>query len=187
VRDNLAYGRPGAAIDEIVAAAKAAEAHDFFVALEDGYETVVGERGYTLSGGQRQRISLARLFLLNPPVLVLDDATSAVDVQVEAQIHDALRLLLSGRTTIVIAHRESTISLADRIALIEDGRVAASGTHADLLAREPRYAAVLAQSDRRPPAASPPNVPAPRRARPALPGELGGGGLPPGFGGEFGA
>ncbi|HEX4082580.1 MAG TPA: ABC transporter ATP-binding protein, partial [Acidimicrobiales bacterium] len=147
VRDNIAYGRPTAADDEIVAAAVAAGADEFIDALADGYDTVVGERGYTLSGGQRQRIAIARTLLVNPPVLVLDDATSAIDVQVELRIHGALRRLMEGRTTLVIAHRLSTISLADRVVLLEGGRVVADGTHAELLATTPLYAAVLAQAD----------------------------------------
>ncbi len=146
VRDNIAYGRPDAAFEEIVAAATAAQAHEFIEKLPDAYDTVVGERGYTLSGGQRQRLALARTLLVNPRLLVLDDATSAVDVGVEAAIHTALEGRLEGRTTIVIAHRLSTISLADRVVLLEDGRVAASGTHAELMEHEPRYADVLARS-----------------------------------------
>ncbi len=111
-----------------------------------GYETVIGERGYDLSGGQRQRIAIARTLLANPPILVLDDATSAVDVQVEEHIHGALSNLLEGRTTLVIAHRLSTINLADRVVLVEGGRVVADGTHAELMASEPRYVEVLARS-----------------------------------------
>jgi ATP-binding cassette subfamily B protein len=145
IRDNLAYGRPDASDDDIHAAAVAAGADGFIRNLPEGYDTVVGERGYTLSGGQRQRISIARTLVLNPPILVLDDATSAIDVQVEQQIHEALRGLLAGRTTLIIAHRLSTISLADRVAVVEDGRVIAEGTHAELLAGEPRYAEILAQ------------------------------------------
>lgn len=145
VRDNIAYGRPRANFDEVVAAARAAGAHDFIVGLAEGYDTVVGERGYTLSGGQRQRIAIARTLLLNPPILVLDDATSAIDVQVEQQIHRSLRELMHHRTTLIIAHRLSTISLADRVVLLDDGRIIADGTHAQLLVEEPRYAEVLAQ------------------------------------------
>ena len=115
-----------------MAAARAAHADEFIDDLPDGYDTVIGERGYDLSGGQRQRIAIARTLLANPPILVLDDATSAVDVQVEEHIHDALRALLSGRTTLVIAHRLSTISLADRVVLLEGGRVVADGTHVEL-------------------------------------------------------
>ncbi|MEM7285136.1 MAG: ABC transporter ATP-binding protein [Actinomycetota bacterium] len=146
VRDNIAYGRPDADIADVVAAATAAQAHDFISELSDGYDTVVGERGYTLSGGQRQRIAIARTLLENPPILVLDDATSAIDVRVEEQIHEALDGLLQERTTILIAHRLSTIALADRVVLIEDGVVAASGTHQELLATEPRYVQILAEA-----------------------------------------
>src|SRR5690606_18428913 len=122
------------------------QADEFIQRLPEGYDTLVGERGYTLSGGQRQRIAIARTLLVNPPVLVLDDATSAIDVRVESAIHDALTTLLEGRTTIVIAHRLSTIALADRVVLLEDGRVAATGTHRELMATEPRYAEVLAHA-----------------------------------------
>jgi ATP-binding cassette, subfamily B, bacterial len=146
IQDNIAYGRPDATFDEIERAARAAGAHGFIHDLPEGYETVVGERGYTLSGGQRQRIAIARTLLVNPPVLVLDDATSAVDVQVEQQIHQALSQLMAGRTTLVIAHRLSTISLADRVALLDDGRVVAEGTHAELLATVPLYRDVLAHA-----------------------------------------
>ncbi len=144
LRDNIAYGRPTASMDEVIAAATAAQAHEFVMALPDGYETVVGERGYTLSGGQRQRIAIARTLLVNPRILVLDDATSAIDVSTEEFIHDALHTLMEGRTTLVIAHRLSTISLADRVLLLEGGRIVASGTHTELLANEPRYVDVLA-------------------------------------------
>ncbi len=147
IRDNISYGRPDASFEEIQAAAIAAGAHDFVLELPEGYDTVVGERGFTLSGGQRQRLSIARTLLVNPPVLVLDDATSAIDVQIEQQIHVALRALMAGRTTLVIAHRLSTISLADRVAVVDDGRIIAEGTHAELLASEPRYAEILAQTD----------------------------------------
>jgi ATP-binding cassette subfamily B protein len=147
VRDNIAYGRPDATDEEVVAAATAAQAHDFIERLPEGYDSLVGERGYTLSGGQRQRIAIARTLLVNPRLLVLDDATSAIDVRVESEIHGALETLLEGRTTIVIAHRLSTIALADRVVLLEDGRVAASGTHAELMATDPRYAEVLARAE----------------------------------------
>ena len=115
--------------------------------LPDGYDTVVGERGYTLSGGQRQRIAIARTLLVNPPILVLDDATSAVDVQVEQQIHEALRTLMHGRTTLIVAHRLSTIGLADRVVLLDAGRIVADGTHAELMASSPLYVEVLAQAE----------------------------------------
>jgi ATP-binding cassette subfamily B protein len=147
IRDNLAYGRPDASFEEIQAAARAAGADEFVLELPDGYDTVVGERGFTLSGGQRQRLAIARTLVVNPPILVLDDATSAIDVQIEQQIHEALRGLMADRTTLIIAHRLSTISLADRVAVVEGGRVIAEGTHAELLASEPRYAEILAQSD----------------------------------------
>ncbi|MHB1584784.1 MAG: ABC transporter ATP-binding protein [Acidimicrobiales bacterium] len=162
IRDNIAYGRPTADLDDVVAAAAAAGADGFVRQLPEGYDTVVGERGYTLSGGQRQRIAIARTLLVNPPILVLDDATSAVDVEVEHEIHAALRHLLAGRTTVVIAHRLSTISLADRVVLVDRGRVVAEGTHAELLATTPLYAEVLAQGD--PEAAGP--------HRPALDGRV---------------
>jgi ATP-binding cassette, subfamily B, bacterial len=147
IRDNIAYGRPDAPFEEVEAAAIAANADGFIRELPDGYDTVVGERGFTLSGGQRQRISIARTLLVNPPILVLDDATSAIDVQIEQQIHAALSRLMKDRTTLIIAHRLSTISLADRVAVLEDGRVIAEGTHTELLATEPRYVEILAQAE----------------------------------------
>jgi ATP-binding cassette subfamily B protein len=148
IRDNIAYGAPTADIDDIVAAARAAGADEFIRELPEGYDTIVGERGYTLSGGQRQRIAIARTLLVNPPILVLDDATSAIDVQVELTIHGALRRLMEGRTTLIIAHRLSTISLADRVLLMDQGRIVADGTHAELMDRVPLYAEVLAQGEK---------------------------------------
>jgi ATP-binding cassette subfamily B protein len=145
IRDNIAYGRPDARLDEVVAAAKAAGADGFIGHLTDGYDTVVGERGYTLSGGQRQRIAIARALLINPPILILDDATSAIDVKVEQMIHSGLRVLMEGRTTLIVAHRLSTISLADRVVLLDGGKIVADGTHAELLASTPLYSEVLAQ------------------------------------------
>jgi ATP-binding cassette subfamily B protein len=147
IRDNIAYGRPSAGLEEVEAAARAAGADEFIRELPEGYETVVGERGYTLSGGQRQRIAIARTLLVNPPILVLDDATSAIDVQVEQQIHGALRVLMEGRTTLIIAHRLSTIGLADRVVLLDEGSIVADGTHAQLLASTPLYAEILAQAE----------------------------------------
>ncbi|HEX5265850.1 MAG TPA: ABC transporter ATP-binding protein [Acidimicrobiales bacterium] len=147
IRENIAYGRPDADFADIEAAARAAGADGFIRALPDGYDSVVGERGYTLSGGQRQRIAIARTLLDNPPVLVLDDATSAIDVKVELEIHSGLRRLMEGRTTLIVAHRLSTISLADRVVLMDRGRVVAEGTHAELMAGTPLYSEVLAQSD----------------------------------------
>jgi ATP-binding cassette subfamily B protein len=146
VHDNIAYGKPSATREEVVAAAKAAGAHEFITHLAEGYDAVVGERGYTLSGGQRQRIAIARTLLVNPPVLVLDDATSAIDVQVEQTIHAGLKIQMEGRTTLIIAHRLSTISLADRVVLLDQHKVVADGTHAELLVTTPLYAEVLAQA-----------------------------------------
>ena len=146
IRDNIAYGRPDASLEEVMAAAEAAGATGFINRLADGYDTVVGERGYTLSGGQRQRIAIARALLINPPILILDDATSAIDVKVEQRIHSSLRVLMEGRTTLIIAHRLSTISLADRVVLLDGGRIVADGTHAELLASTPLYSEVLAQA-----------------------------------------
>jgi ATP-binding cassette, subfamily B, bacterial len=147
IHDNIAYGRPDASRAEVIAAAQAAGADEFVRELPEGYDTVVGERGYTLSGGQRQRIAIARALLVNPPILVLDDATSAVDVAVEQRIHESLRDKMRGRTTLIVAHRLSTISLADRVILMANGRVIADGTHDSLLASEPRYAEVLAAQE----------------------------------------
>ncbi|BEL08070.1 hypothetical protein Q0Z83_062610 [Actinoplanes sichuanensis] len=144
LHDNIAFGHPSATREQVVTAAVAAGADGFIQELPEGYDTVVGERGYTLSGGQRQRVAIARALLVNPPVLILDDATSAVDVRVEHEIHEALRDLMRDRTTIVVAHRLATIGLADRVVLIDNGQAVATGTHAELLATEPRYGRVLA-------------------------------------------
>jgi ATP-binding cassette subfamily B protein len=146
IRDNIAYGRPDASDAEVKAAAVSAGADGFIQHLGQGYDTVVGERGYTLSGGQRQRIAIARALLINPPILILDDATSAIDVKVEQQIHGALRVLMEGRTTLIVAHRLSTISLADRVVLLDGGKIVADGTHNELLASTPLYSEVLAQA-----------------------------------------
>jgi ATP-binding cassette, subfamily B, bacterial len=147
IRDNIAYGRPDAPLEEIRAAARAAGAERFIEHLPEGYETVVGERGYTLSGGQRQRIAIARALLVNPPILVLDDATSAVDVQVEQQIHESLKTLMQGRTTLIVAHRLSTIGLADRVVLLDGGHIVADGTHTELMESSTLYVEVLAQAE----------------------------------------
>ncbi len=135
VRDNIAFGLPDAPHEAVEAAARAAQAHDFIVEdLPHGYETVIGERGITLSGGQRQRIAIARALLIDPRILVLDDATASVDATTEARIRAGLREVMRGRTTIIIAHRLSTIALADEIAVLENGRILARGTQAELLA-----------------------------------------------------
>ncbi len=146
IRDNIAYGRPRATLEEVEAAARAAQAHEFIEQLPESYDTVVGERGYTLSGGQRQRIAIARTLLVNPPILILDDATSAIDVQVEQEIHEALSHLMAGRTTLIIAHRLSTIALAERVVLLDAGRIVADGRHVELMERSPLYADVLART-----------------------------------------
>ncbi len=143
VRANIAYGRPGATDAEIEAAARATQAHQFIERLPRGYDTVVGERGLTLSGGQRQRICLARAILYDPRILILDDATSAVDARVEESIHDALRHIMVDRTTLLIAHRRSTLHLADRIVIMEHGRVTEHGTHDELFARSATYRTLL--------------------------------------------
>ena len=140
VRANIAYGRPGATDDEIREAARAAAADDFIAALAGGYDTVVGERGVKLSGGQRQRIAIARAMLKNAPILLLDEATSALDSETERQVQAALAILMAGRTTLVIAHRLSTVMDADLIYVLEDGRVVERGRHAVLLARGGAYA-----------------------------------------------
>ena len=144
VRANIAYGRTDATDEEVVAAARAAQAHEFIELLPDGYGTVVGERGLTLSGGQRQRVALARAILYDPRILILDDATSAVDARIEDRIHDALRVVMADRTTLLIAHRLSTLHLADRIVVLEDGRVVDQGAHDELLARSDTYHSLLA-------------------------------------------
>ncbi|HET9733026.1 MAG TPA: ABC transporter ATP-binding protein [Acidimicrobiales bacterium] len=145
VGDNIAFGEPDAPIDKVLEAARLAGADEFVAALPDGYDTLLGERGFSLSGGQRQRIALARAILANPRVLILDDATSSVDASKEHEIRDALATVMAGRTTIVISHRPATIALASRVVLLDDGRIVAEGTHESLLATSERYQEVLAQ------------------------------------------
>ncbi|OKJ06014.1 ABC transporter ATP-binding protein [Kitasatospora sp. CB01950] len=147
VRTNIAYGHPEATEEQILAAARIAQADGFIRELSDGYDTKVGEQGLTLSGGQRQRIALARAILTDPRILLLDDATSAVDPQVEAEIHDALDSVMAGRTTLLIAHRRSTLQLADRIAVLDAGRLVDIGTHDELTARCPRYRSLITDPD----------------------------------------
>ncbi|MFZ1768082.1 MAG: ABC transporter ATP-binding protein [Caldilinea sp.] len=142
IRDNIAYGRPDATDDEVIDAAKAAAAHDFIVGFPDGYDTSVGERGATLSGGQKQRIAIARALLLNPRILILDDSTSAVDVQTETVIQQALDQLMKGRTSFVIAQRISTVLNADKIIVLEKGKIVAQGRHVDLIEDSPIYAEI---------------------------------------------
>jgi ATP-binding cassette subfamily B protein len=147
VRENLRFARPDAGDEEIEEAAAAAQIHDTIAALPDGYDTVVGERGFRFSGGERQRIAIARTILRNPPVLVLDEATSALDVQTERAVGEALERLAEGRTTIVIAHRLSTVRDADQIAVLDDGVVAERGTHDELVAAGGRYAELVARDE----------------------------------------
>jgi ATP-binding cassette subfamily B protein len=142
VRDNLAFGRPDATDEEIEAAARQAEAHEFIASMPSGYATIVGERGQKLSGGQRQRLSIARAILRQPAILVLDEATSAVDNETEAAIQRSLARVAEGRSAVVIAHRLSTVRDADRIWVLEDGRVAESGTHDELVDAGGLYAAL---------------------------------------------
>ncbi|WP_322500947.1 ABC transporter ATP-binding protein [Streptomyces rochei] len=164
VRANIAYGRPDATDEEIEAAARAAQAHGFISELPEGYATTVGEHGLTLSGGQRQRVALARAILTDPRLLVLDDATSAVDARVEHEIHEALKEVMRGRTTLLIAHRRSTLGLADRIAVLDRGRLADLGTHEELQQRSALYRRLLTDPDEL-------GGVSPGHARPAAPAE----------------
>ncbi|MEU3226021.1 ABC transporter ATP-binding protein [Streptomyces sp. NPDC006976] len=147
VRANIAYGLPGATDEQIEQAARSAQAHRFIAELPNGYDTKVGEHGLTLSGGQRQRVALARAILTDPRLLILDDATSAVDARVEHEIHEALRQVMAGRTTLLIAHRRSTLNLADRIAVLDNGRLADLGTHEELERRCALYRRLLTDPD----------------------------------------
>jgi len=144
IRDNIRYGRPAATEEEVIAAAQAAQAHDFIVQFPDGYDTVLGQRGVNLSGGQKQRIAIARALLIRPAVLILDDSTSSVDVETESRIQDTLKMLMRGRTSLVIAQRISTVLNADKILVLDGGRVAAAGTHAELIAASPIYQEIYA-------------------------------------------
>ena len=147
VRANIAYGRPDATDEQVMAAARAAQAHEFIARLPLGYDTMVGEQGLTLSGGQRQRVALARALVTDPRLLVLDDATSAIDPRLEAEIHAALRAVMRGRTTLIIAHRRSTLNLADRIVVLDAGRVADTGTHEELEERCPLYRQLIVSGE----------------------------------------
>ena len=140
VKENILYGRRDATDEEVIAAAKLAGAHDFIMGLENGYDTICGERGVKLSGGQKQRISIARLFLKNPPVLILDEATSALDNATEILIQNALDELCVGRTTLVVAHRLSTVKNADEIAVISNGVITEQGSHEALMQKRGVYA-----------------------------------------------
>jgi len=139
IRENISFGNPQASQEEVIAAAQAAQAHEFITSFPDGYDTVVGQRGVNLSGGQKQRIAIARALLTNPAVLILDDSTSAVDVDTEGKIQDALAEIMKGRTSIVIAQRISTVMSADKIVVLDDGKVSAEGKHAELMETSPIY------------------------------------------------
>jgi ATP-binding cassette subfamily B protein len=139
IRDNIRYGRPEAAEEDVVTASRAAQAHDFILSLPEGYDTQVGQRGVNLSGGQKQRIAIARALLIKPAILILDDSTSAVDVETEARIQEALDHLMQQSTAFVIAQRISTVLKADKILVLDDGKIVAEGTHRELLASSPIY------------------------------------------------
>ena len=142
IEENIAFGRPDATHDEVEEAARSAQAHEFILEMENGYDTHIGERGVTLSGGQKQRIAIARALLTDPRILILDDATSSVDTETERLIQLALEKLMQGRTSFIIAQRLSTVRLADQILVLEEGRVTANGTHGELLEESPLYAEI---------------------------------------------
>ena len=145
VRENLRFAKPEATDEEVEEAARAAQIHDLIASLPEGYDTVVGERGYRFSGGEKQRMAIARTILRNPPILVLDEATSALDTQTERLVQEALERLAEGRTTIAIAHRLSTVRDADQIVVLDRGRAVETGTHDDLLGAGGRYAMLVAR------------------------------------------
>lgn len=139
---NIAYGRPEASREEVIAAAQAAHIHHFVMSLPDGYDTTVGERGLKLSGGEKQRVAIARTLLKNPPILIFDEATSALDTRTEKAIQNELAAISANRTTLIIAHRLSTVVDADQIAVMDGGKIIETGTHRELLARDGAYAAL---------------------------------------------
>jgi ATP-binding cassette, subfamily B, heavy metal transporter len=172
IRYNIAYGRPGAREEEVVRAAKLAQVHDFVRRMPDGYRTMVGERGLKLSGGEKQRVAIARTILKDPRILILDEATSALDTRTEQEIQAALRQVSADRTTLVIAHRLSTVVEADEIIVLQDGRIAERGSHAALIARDGLYAEMwrrqseaVAAAEAAAAAASAADLAAPRSAR----------------------
>jgi ATP-binding cassette subfamily B protein len=148
IRDNILYGRPDATDEEVIQAAKRANIHDYILSMEKGYDTVIGERGVRLSGGQKQRLCIARVFLKNPPILILDEATSALDNTTEMLIQKSLDDLAQGRTTLVVAHRLSTVKNADSIAVIDEGKILEQASHDQLLQQNGLYASLYQEQFR---------------------------------------
>jgi len=148
IAGNIAYARPDASEEEIVAAAQSANAHDFITKLPDGYDTMLGRRGQDLSGGEKQRVAIARAILKDPRILIFDEATSSVDTETEEKIQQAIDRLVAGRTTIAIAHRLSTLRRADRLVIVEKGRIVESGTHAELMHRREKYYELVSREQR---------------------------------------